>query len=190
MCGIAGIFNYADRSRLVNRDLLTRMTRALAHRGPDAEDFWIEDNIGFGHRRLSIVDLSPTGAQPMASEDGSCRITYNGEFYNHLDYRPRLKSRGFRFRGTSDTETMLNLLDSEGPEALKDAAGIFGLGFWNRRQQTLTLARDPLGVKQVYFHDNGKRCRTPTYPGTSIRRPSISTFTSIPHSSSERSSKT
>ena len=157
MCGIAGIFNYADPSRPVDRELLTRMTRSLAHRGPDAEDFRIEGNVGFGHRRLSIVDLSPTGAQPMPNDDRSCWITYNGEFYNHRDFRPRLEAKGARFRGSSDTETMLRLLESEGPESLKDAAGIFGLGFWDGRNKTLTLARDPLGVKQVYFHDNGRR---------------------------------
>jgi asparagine synthase (glutamine-hydrolysing) len=156
MCGIAGIYHYADPNRPVDRDLLGRMTRVLAHRGPDAEDFHVKGNLGFGHRRLSIVDLSPTGAQPMPNDDGSCWITYNGEFYNHAEFRPRLEARGARFRGPSDTETLLRLMEHEGPDALANTSGIFGFGFWDSRKQTLTLARDPLGVKQVYFYDNGR----------------------------------
>jgi len=157
MCGIAGIFHYADPDHPIDRDLLGRMTRILAHRGPDAEAFFVRDNVGFGHRRLSIVDLSPTGAQPMSNDDGSCWITYNGEFYNHADFRPRLAAHGCCFRGPSDTETLLRLLEHDGPDALAETAGIFAFGFWNGRNQALTLARDPLGVKQLYFHDNGRR---------------------------------
>ncbi len=157
MCGIAGIFHYAEPDRPVSRDLLERMTRSLAHRGPDGEGFFVGNNIGFGHRRLSIVDLSPTGAQPMSNADGSCWITYNGEAYNHAEFRPRLAGKGCRFRGSSDSETILHLLDREGPDSLSEVAGIFGLGFWNGRTNTLTLARDHLGVKQVYFHDDGHR---------------------------------
>ena len=157
MCGIAGIFNYADPDQPVDRDLLVRMTRALAHRGPDAEDFWFHGNIGFGHRRLSIVDLSPTGAQPMPTDDGTCWITYNGEFYNHPDFRSRLSARGCRFRGTSDTETLLKLMAQDGPDAISGAFGIFAFGFWDGRTRTLTLARDALGVKQLYYHDDGRR---------------------------------
>jgi asparagine synthase (glutamine-hydrolysing) len=157
MCGIAGIFHYADPNCPIDRDLLGRMTRILAHRGPDAEAFFVKDSVGFGHRRLEIVDLSPTGAQPMPNDDGSCWITYNGEFYNHLEFRARLEAQGCRFRGPSDTETLLRLMEHDGPNALADTAGIFAFGFWDGRNQTLTLARDPLGVKQIYFHDNGRR---------------------------------
>lgn len=157
MCGIAGIFHYAEPERPVDRDLLVRMTRTLAHRGPDAEGFHIDGNLGFGHRRLSVVDLSPTGAQPMSNEDGTCWITYNGEFYNHASFRERLLAQGHRFRGPSDTETLLHLMEESGPEALTEAAGIFGFAFWNSRSRRLTLARDPLGVKQVYYHDDGRR---------------------------------
>ena len=125
MCGIAGIFHYADPDCPVDRDLLVRMTRAIAHRGPDAEDFHVEAGLGLGHRRLSIVDLSPTGAQPMPNDDQSNWITYNGEFYNHKDFRPRLTARGARFRGPSDTETLLRLMELEGPDSLAATAGIF-----------------------------------------------------------------
>ena len=157
MCGIAGIFHYGDPDRPIDRDLLLRMTRSIAHRGPDAEDFYVGRGIGLGHRRLSIVDLSATGAQPMPNDDETCWITYNGEFYNHQDFRPRLVSVGARFRGSSDTETMLRLLELRGPDALAETAGIFAFAYWDSRRRTLTLARDHLGVKQVYFHDDGKR---------------------------------
>ena len=157
MCGIVGIFHYAEPDRPIDRDLLARMTHAIAHRGPDGEGFYIKDNLGFGHRRLSIVDLSPTGAQPMSNEDGTCWITYNGEFYNHASFRDRLSARGHRFRGPSDTETLLHLMEETGPEALSEATGIFAFAFWNSRTHRLTLARDPLGVKQVYYHDDGRR---------------------------------
>ena len=157
MCGIAGIFHYADPDCPIDRGLLERMTRSLAHRGPDAEDFYISGNVGFGHRRLSIVDLSPTGAQPMPNDDRTSWITYNGEFYNHRDFRPRLAAKGARFRGPSDTETLLRLMDLEGPESLAQTSGIFAFAFWDRKSQTLTLGRDHLGVKQLYFHDDGRR---------------------------------
>ncbi len=157
MCGIAGIFHYAEPERPVDRELLVRMTRALEHRGPDDEGIYIEGPIGLGHRRLSIVDLSPTGHQPMPNEDRSCWISYNGEFYNHAEFRARLVAQRHTFRGTSDTETLLHLLEESGPDALRDAFAIFGFAFWDGRKRQLTLARDPLGVKQVYYHDDGRR---------------------------------
>ncbi len=157
MCGIAGIFHYADPERPIDRAALTRMTRALAHRGPDGEGFFVDGPIGLGHRRLAIVDLSPTGAQPMSTPDCSHWIAYNGEYYNHCVARADLASRGVSFRGSSDTETLLNLLAHRGVDALSDVAGIFGLALWERGARRLTLARDPLGVKQVYFHDDGRR---------------------------------
>ncbi|MGC3999854.1 MAG: asparagine synthase (glutamine-hydrolyzing) [Anaeromyxobacter sp.] len=156
MCGIAGIFHYADPAHPVDRSLLERMTRALAHRGPDGEGFHVDGPLGLGHRRLAIVDLTPTGAQPMASPDRARWITYNGEFYDHADHREAL-SRRHAFRGRSDTETMLALLSERGPEALGGISAIFGLAFWDGSARTLTLARDALGVKQVYFHDDGCR---------------------------------
>lgn len=173
MCGIAGIFNYADPERAVDRDLLVRMTRSLAHRGPDAEGFHFKDNIGLGHRRLSIVDLSPTGAQPMATDDGACWITYNGEFYNHAEFRERLSARGGGFRGTSDTETLLRLMEQEGPDGLAGISGIFAFAFWDSRSRALTLARDHMGVKQVYYHDDGRRIAFASEIKALLQDPSI-----------------
>ena len=157
MCGIAGIFNYRDASQPADRDLLSRMTRSLAHRGPDDEAVFVDGALGLGHRRLAIVDLSPSGRQPMRTADGNFCISYNGELYNHASFRARLEARGHRFRGTSDTETLMLLLAEYGPRILADAAGIFALAFWDRAAQRLLLARDPLGVKQLYYHDNGRR---------------------------------
>lgn len=157
MCGIAGIFNYAAPERPLDKALLRAMTSSLSHRGPDADGVFVEGPIGLGHRRLSIVDLSPTGAQPMVAPDGRACIAYNGEFYNHQEYRSQLEARGVRFRGPSDTETLLHVMRELGPDSLEDASGIFGFAYWDSVQQTLTLVRDPLGVKQVYFHDDGER---------------------------------
>ncbi|BDC50451.1 hypothetical protein F183_A27670 [Bryobacterales bacterium F-183] len=157
MCGFAGIFHYAEPNRRVNEELLRAMTAQLSHRGPDADGFFVHGPIGLGHRRLSIVDLSPSGAQPMLTPDGNACIAYNGEFYNHQAYRDRLTARGVSFRGSSDTETLLHTMRELGPDSLEQASGIFGFAYWDVRQHALTLVRDPLGVKQVYFHDDGKR---------------------------------
>ncbi len=157
MCGIAGIFNYADPAAPVDRRLLARMTRLLEHRGPDDEGLYVEGGVGLGNRRLAIVDLRPTGHQPMTDESSSCWLTYNGEFYNHREFRPRLIAKGARFRGTSDTETLLHLLKDQGPGALASVAGIFALAFWDPAHRRLILARDPLGVKQLYYYDDGSR---------------------------------
>src|SRR5215472_6558390 len=156
MCGVTGIFHYAEPDRPADRAALVRMTRALRHRGPDDEGFFLDGPVGLGHRRLSIVDLSVTGKQPMHSSDG-CVISYNGETYDHVRQRPRLEARGVQFRGTADTETVLHLVRLLGPGALAAVAGIFAFAFWDAPHKRLLLARDPLGVKQLYFHDDGKR---------------------------------
>lgn len=157
MCGIAGIFHYAEPARNVDARLVAAMTRSLAHRGPDGEGLHVAGPIGLGHRRLAIVDLTPTGAQPMQTPCGRACITYNGEFYNHHPFRARLAARGAVFHGTSDTETMLLALQAWGPGFLEDVAGIFALAFWDGGRRRLLLARDPLGVKPLYYHDDGRR---------------------------------
>src|SRR5436190_12317508 len=140
MCGVAGIFNYADPDRAIDRALLLRMTRALAHRGPDGEGLHVDGPIGLGHRRLSIVDLSAAGRQPMSTADESCWISYNGEFYNHQEFRARLSARGCRFRSHSDTETLLHTLRELGPDALEGVAGIFAFAFRDAAHRRLLLA--------------------------------------------------
>jgi asparagine synthase (glutamine-hydrolysing) len=157
MCGIAGLFHYKDRLRLADLTALRRMTGSIIHRGPDDEGYFVDGSVGLGNRRLAIVDVSPSGHQPMQSPDEQYCLTYNGEFYNHRSFRPKLEAHGVRFRGSSDTETLLHALATYGPGVLTDVAGIFGLAFWDARHQRLILARDPLGVKQLYYHDDGRR---------------------------------
>src|SRR5262249_12368252 len=130
MCGIAGIFHYDDSAPPVSRAELIRMTRSLAHRGPDDEGVHVDGPIGLGNRRLAIVDPTPAGHQPMTI-DGGFWITYNGEFYNHRSFRDRLEARGHVFRGASDTETLLRTLVEYGPRILSEASGIFALALWD-----------------------------------------------------------
>lgn len=156
MCGLAGVFHYAGSDAPDDSEVVRRMTRVLAHRGPDDEGFYSAPRIHLGHRRLSIVDLLPTGHQPMESPQGSV-IAYNGECYSHATLRRRLAASGCAFRGTSDTETLLYALDRWGAQALEDLSGIFAFAYWSARDGRLVLARDPLGVKQLYYHDDGSR---------------------------------
>ena len=157
MCGIAGIFHYRDASRPADAALLQRMAAAIAHRGPDDHGQFVDGAIALANRRLAIVDLSPSGHQPMGTPDGRAWLTYNGEFYNHRTFRAKLEARGVRFTGSSDTETLLHALAVYGPDVLTEVAGIFGAALWEPERRRLILARDPLGVKQVYYHDDGQR---------------------------------
>src|SRR5438270_3586473 len=151
MCGIAGVLGPG-----ADAETVTRMVSAIAHRGPDDEGVWVdaEARIAFGHRRLSIVDLSPAGHQPMVSPAGRYVITFNGEIYNHGDLRRELEGQGHRveWRGHSDTETLLAGFDAWGVKAtLQRAFGMFALALWDREERALTLARDRLGEKPLYY---------------------------------------
>ncbi len=157
MCGVAGTFHYAARDRLADPSLTRQMASALTHRGPDDAGLHNDGPLALGHTRLSIVDLTPTGRQPMSSADGKVWLAYNGELYNHAFFRARLSAQGCRFRGTSDTETLLHVLRTWGPRALEEATGIFAFAYWDSAERRLVLGRDPLGVKQLYYHDDGRR---------------------------------
>lgn len=149
MCGIAGLL--ADKPQDIRR-LATRMARAIAHRGPDAEGVWSDDGAGlaFGHARLSIRDLTASGAQPMVSASGRFVIAYNGELYNALEMRAQLQGRAWR--GSSDTEVLLECCEHFGlRETLDQSNGIFAFALWDRHTRTLSLARDRLGVKPLYW---------------------------------------
>jgi asparagine synthase (glutamine-hydrolysing) len=149
MCGIAGLINL-DRAP-VSPVVLKRMTDAIVHRGPDGEGHWIDSHIGFGHRRLSIIDLSPAGAQPMVSIDHRFVLSYNGEIYNFRELRAELEARGYLFRSQSDSEVVLNALAAWGTESLKRFNGMFALALWDRKEQRLLLARDRYGIKPLYY---------------------------------------
>ncbi|HEU0199644.1 MAG TPA: asparagine synthase (glutamine-hydrolyzing) [Burkholderiaceae bacterium] len=156
MCGIAG-FLQTGLDPAQARALATAMTSRIAHRGPDGEDLWHEGDVTLGHRRLAIVDLSPTGAQPMHSASGRYVIVFNGEIYNHEELRPELERAGVAFRGTSDTEVLLALMDARGVRGAIDAAvGMFAFAVWDRRTHTLTLARDRMGEKPLYYGWTGE----------------------------------
>ncbi len=151
MCGIAGIY-YFDAQATVSRPVLRQMTDLIAHRGPDASGHYVQGNIGLGHRRLAIIDLSPAGHQPMSNEDETVWITYNGECYNHLDFTAWLRARGHQFKSASDTETLVHLYEEYGPALLTKIDGMFAFGLWDARRQRLLLARDRLGIKPLFYY--------------------------------------
>jgi asparagine synthase (glutamine-hydrolysing) len=155
MCGIAGFLNTrAAVSSAESSEIAAAMNRSLQHRGPDDDGVWIDTEAGISlvHRRLSIVDLSPAGHQPMMSADGRYVITYNGEIYNFGDIRKELETRGVAFRGGSDTEAILEAIGQYGLEAtIHRMIGMFAIGLWDRRERTLILFRDRLGIKPLYW---------------------------------------
>jgi asparagine synthase (glutamine-hydrolysing) len=126
------------------------MRDCLVHRGPDDSGIFVEGNVGLGHRRLSIVDVA-AGHQPMTIEDGSLQITYNGEIYNHADYREPLEARGHEYHTHCDTETILHLYEEHGPGVVEHLRGMFAFAIWDRRKKELFIARDRLGVKPLYY---------------------------------------
>jgi asparagine synthase (glutamine-hydrolysing) len=154
MCGIAGVLNPAAGSREALERGATAMADSLAHRGPDDNGLWSDPEAGLAitHRRLSIVDLSLAGHQPMTSADGRFVITYNGEVYNFQELRAELEARGVTFRSTSDTEVMLEAFSAYGvTTTIKRLIGMFALGIWDRKERTLMLVRDRLGIKPLYW---------------------------------------
>jgi asparagine synthase (glutamine-hydrolysing) len=149
MCGIVGIVNL-DPRETVDEVRLKRMRDVLFHRGPDGEGLWVEGPVGLGMRRLAIVDVAG-GHQPMANEDETVWIVYNGEIYNHTDLRPALEARGHRYRTRSDTETILHLYEEEGERCVERLRGMFAFAVWDRARGQLLLARDRLGIKPLYY---------------------------------------
>ena len=147
MCGIAGYSGAFERS------LLDRMSSRLAHRGPDGHGIWIDRHAGVGlaHRRLAILELTDAGSQPMATDDGSVLVVFNGEIYNHPVLREELRSQGFAFRGRSDTEVLLKAYLAWGESCLTRLNGMFAFAIWDARTGRTLLVRDPLGIKPLYW---------------------------------------
>ena len=150
MCGINGIAFSSRSGRMVSRPQLEAMRDVVRHRGPDDEGIFIDRNIGLGHRRLSIVDVA-AGHQPMTNEDDTLHIIYNGEIYNHADYREWLESRGHVYKTHCDTETILHLYEEHGVDCVDHLRGMFAFAIWDQRKQQLFIARDRLGVKPLYY---------------------------------------
>jgi asparagine synthase (glutamine-hydrolysing) len=159
MCGIAGLYNLDGTP--VQAEHVEAMTSLLRHRGPDDCGLWTSGSLGLGHRRLSIIDLSPRGRNPMANEDGSVRIVFNGEIYNYRELRAELLRRGHRFSSESDTEVILHLYEEKGPACVEELNGMFAFALWDERPSDtgprLLLARDRFGVKPLYYTVLGNR---------------------------------
>lgn len=155
MCGICGQFNFRDTSPVARADV-RRMTQTFTHRGPDDEGYFVCDSIGLGFRRLSIIDLSG-GHQPMADVDGSIQVVFNGEIYNFKELRGELEACGHRFRTNSDTEVIVHGYKQWGDGLFARLNGMFGVAIWDVARKRLTLARDRMGVKLVYYSvENGR----------------------------------
>jgi asparagine synthase (glutamine-hydrolysing) len=154
MCAICGIVNFTAADP-VDRTVIEKMTQALAHRGPDDDGYFIEGQVGLGHRRLSIIDLSG-GKQPIFNEDESAAIIFNGEIYNYQDLAAGLASAGHTFKTRSDTETILHAYEEYGEDCVRHLRGMFGFAIWDRRARRLLLARDRLGVKPIYYYRDGR----------------------------------
>jgi asparagine synthase (glutamine-hydrolysing) len=161
MCGIAGIVNHGDAAERVDTEALARMTTRMRARGPDGEGLWQspDGRVALGHRRLSIIDLSSAGAQPMVDPATSNVIVFNGEIYNYRELKRELEAAGQRFRSGSDTEVLLHLYTRHGEVMVERLRGMFAFALWDARQRRLVLARDPHGIKPLYYTDDGRTLR-------------------------------
>ncbi len=150
MCGICG-FNWSDEQ------LVTKMTGTIAHRGPDQEGIYCDENYSLGHRRLSIIDLSEQGRQPMFNEDSSVCLVFNGEIYNFLELRKDLLSKGHIFKGRSDSEVIIHSYEEYGADCVKHLRGMFAFAIYDIAKKSLFLARDRIGIKPLYYYHKGGR---------------------------------
>ncbi len=155
MCGIAGIFSTQNNIDIAQ---LNRMTDAIVHRGPDGFGHWISEDkrVALGHRRLSIIDLTEGGKQPMHYANERYSITFNGEIYNYIEIKARLAGKGYTFRSESDTEVLLALFDEKREACLQELDGMFAFAIWDAQEQMLFCARDRFGEKPFYYHQAGK----------------------------------
>ncbi|MBI5408619.1 MAG: asparagine synthase (glutamine-hydrolyzing) [Nitrospirae bacterium] len=155
MCGIAGIFNFNGKS--VHMNAVKHMTDKLYHRGPDDEGFYLDGRVALGHRRLSIIDLSPAGHQPMCNEDGAIWLTYNGEIYNYQELTSELKAKGHVFSSRTDSEVIIHAYEEWGAGCLGKFNGMWAFALWDSRKKELFCARDRFGIKPFYYYlDKGR----------------------------------
>jgi asparagine synthase (glutamine-hydrolysing) len=161
MCGINGVFSYDTSAPPVEEHELLATRDSMAARGPDGAGAWIsgDGRVGLGHRRLAIIDLSPLGAQPMATPDGRLHVTFNGEIYNYRALRMALVERGCQILSHSDTEVLLHLYRQQGPAMVESLRGMFAFAIWDAEAQGMLLARDPYGIKPLYYADTGGQLR-------------------------------
>lgn len=161
MCGIVGVVERNGSTGTITPDFLERMRDTMVHRGPDGAGLWVSDDrtIGLGHRRLSIIDLSESAAQPMSTGDGSLWITFNGEIYNHAEIRKELVQLGHHSWKTdhSDTEVLLRAFQQWGIDCVERLRGMFAFAVWDARKQELWLVRDRIGIKPLYYSEHNGR---------------------------------
>ena len=155
MCGIAGKINL-DKNQSLNPQELKRMSDSIDHRGPDDAGFYINENVGFAFRRLSIIDLK-FGHQPLSNEDGSIWIVFNGEIYNYKELKNNLQSQGHIFKTDCDTETIVHLYEQYGTDCLQYLRGMFAFAIWDNNEKTLFCARDRFGIKPFYYYSDNKQ---------------------------------
>ena len=157
MCGLVALFAYHPVAPAINRDELRVIRDHMEHRGPDGAGEWFSEDgrVGLGHRRLSIIDLSDAGKQPMTNEDGSVQLVFNGEIYNYKALREELLRKGHILRSHSDSEVLVHLYEERGEEMVHDLRGMFAFALWDARRNQLLLARDPYGIKPLYYADDG-----------------------------------
>ena len=177
MCGIAGSYSYQDSAASVDRGALLDMREALAHRGPDGPGLWLADDgrIGLAHRRLAIIDLSDRGLQPMHRQGAGLTIVYNGEIYNYRELRDELIDRfGMSFETQSDTEVLLALFEVHGAKMVHKLRGMFAFAIWDARARRLFLARDPYGIKPLYYTESGGTLHFASQVKALLKHPSVS----------------
>jgi asparagine synthase (glutamine-hydrolysing) len=155
MCGILAVLNFDNE--IVDKELIIRMRDTMYHRGPDDAGLYIQESVALAHRRLAIIDLSETGHQPMANEDGSLFVACNGEIYNYVELKEDLKKRGHRFSSTSDSEVILHQYEEDGKQCLNKFNGMFSFVLWDNKEKRLFAARDRLGIKPLYYYVDNKK---------------------------------
>jgi len=177
MCGICGVWEYGAAVGRVELGVVERMRDRMAHRGPDDVGAELLDGgrLGFGFRRLSIIDLSPAGHQPMRGCEGAgVWLVFNGEIYNHAELREGLERRGHAYRSRTDSETIIHLYEERGLDFVKEIEGDFAVALWDERRERLVLARDRVGVKPLYFRHEGGRLLFASEIKAILAHPSVS----------------
>ena len=152
MCGFVGFTNHIDNSNVVLGEMLDK----IKHRGPDAEGTYIDEDIALGHRRLSIIDVSEAGTQPLYSEDGNLALLFNGEIYNYQEIRARLIEAGYHFATQTDSEVLIYGYQEYGADLLQQLRGMFSFVIWDKREKKLFGARDFFGIKPMYYAQMGE----------------------------------
>ena len=161
MCGVVAVYSYNVKSPLIDREEIRRIRDYMISRGPDGKGEWYspDGRVGLAHRRLSIIDLSDKAAQPMSNNDNSVVISFNGEIYNYKALRKELERKGYIFRSKSDTEVLLHLYTEKGEKMFRELRGMYAFALWDTKRKALLLARDPYGIKPLYYSDNGNSVR-------------------------------